>query len=324
MAIDKLYFSTVNYDWNKHPTTLLTGKNLTETITNAELKDYHTSVDDITYQNLYSACFHARELFLVDIDLDYVSKLKDTDTVWQMGRLFNEFYRNLEKVKEKQVILDLIYSKFDVCVANRKISGAMLWTAGCSYTAGIGVDHDQRWASILSKRLNLPESSLSKNGASIIWAADQILRSDINPGDTLIWGITTVPRVDYAKGWKLETGTLPNILRDEKWNLPNAPEYYTSLTHVVHCIRSILQVINFCKKTGVKLYIVNLLDVTWVPIIFKDHAYFLDLVKDSPMDVDQNIPQPIDLGTDNSHPGPLQHKKYAELIYNFIQKTQSK
>lgn len=322
MAINKLYFSTIDHNWNKHPTILLTDKNLTNAITTTEVKDYHTSINDVTYQNLYTACFHAQKLFLVDIDLEFVSKCTDTDIVWQMGRLFNEYYRNLQKVNDQAPILDLTFSNFNVSVASRKTENTMLWTAGCSYTAGVGVMQDQRWGSILSKMLDLPESSLSKNGASITWAADQIIRADINPGDTVIWGITTVPRVDYATGWKLETNTIANVSKNQLLAIPINPDYCTSLTHVMHCVRSILQVINFCKKIGVKLYIINFLEVTWLPIIFKEHANFLDLVKDSPWDITRNIPKPIDIGTDKRHPGPLQHKQYAELIYNFIQHTE--
>jgi hypothetical protein len=318
MAINKLYFSTVDFCWDNHPSTLLTNKNLSNAIADTECNDYHTSVEDITYENLHLVCWHAHELFLVNIDLGTILEITNPENVLQMGRLLNEFYRNLQKVNTKQAVLDLNFSKFDICVADRKTSNTMLWTTGCSYTFGTGVNPDQRWGSILSKMLDLPESSLSKNGASITWAADQILRADINPGDTVVWGITTVPRVDYANGWKLETNTVANVFAKQIPVLIPF-DYYNSLTHVIKCIHSILQVSNFCKKIGAKLYIINFLDITWLPIVFKEHPNFLDLVKDVPLDRNTGIPEPIDIGTDGLHPGPMQHKKYAELIYDFIQ-----
>jgi lysophospholipase L1-like esterase len=137
-------------------------------------------------------------------------------------------------------------------------------------------------------------------------------------GDTLVWGITTLARVDYADGWKLNTNTAANMIGLYPDCLPTNIEYYYELTNLLICIRSILQVINFCKKIGVKLYLVNFLEVTWLPLMFNKSKNFLDLTKDYSFDGITHYPQPVDIGTDGLHPGPVTHKKYAEAIYQFL------
>lgn len=319
MTINKLYISTVDYSWAKHSSRLLNAKNLDTAITSTGVEDYHTSIEDLETRNLYKALQAATELILVDVDLQYIASLKDPSQVYNFGRLLNELCRNFPKLSNQTTLTDLNLATVDNRFAHRNTQMPVLWTAGCSFTAGTAVNWDQRWGSILSQQLQLPEISLSKKGASITWAADQILTADINAGDTVVWGLTTVPRADYARSWKLETNSLPGILwHKSEVVLPNDLDYYTSLTHVLHCIRSIMQVINFCKKVGVELYIVNFLEVTWVPIIFKDWKNFLDIAKDYPIDSECDSPVWIDYAPDNLHPGPLQHEEYAELIFNFI------
>ena len=79
---------------------------------------------------------------------------------------------------------------------------------------------------------------------------------------------------------------------------------------------SFLQVNNFCGKIGAKLYLANMLDITWVGVVFQNFKNFIDLTYD--LQIDKNHIQFIDVGSDNIHPGPLQHQQYSEKLYNFI------
>jgi hypothetical protein len=81
----------------------------------------------------------------------------------------------------------------------RKTDQPQLWVSGCSYTIGVGVQYNQRYGQLLADQLNLPVSFLSENGSSITWAADQILRSDLRENDILVWGLTSLPRINYFK-----------------------------------------------------------------------------------------------------------------------------
>jgi hypothetical protein len=162
----------------------------------------------------------------------------------------------------------------------------------------------------------MPEVMLARPGASIKWAADQILRSDINRGDIVVWGLTTLHRTEYAVDWELKTTSMvssdkiiPKELR--YYNL----DYFDSTTNIVSTIRAILQVVNFCEKIGAQLYLANLLEITWFPIIFKDYKDFINLAE---TDESPYCFKFIDKGTDNIHPGPKQHQQYAKQIFDFI------
>ena len=319
MAINILYFSTVDHDWNGHPSVLLNHKNFKQAILSAEQKNYHTSTSDIKTENLYHVCQHAKELVMVGIDLDYVAHVIDADEMYNLGRLYYEFYRNQSKVADGKLFDQLSFELFDNLTATRPCSSSVLWTVGCSYTFGDGVLPHQRWGQILSEKINLQEISLSKSGASIHWAADQIMRSDLRKGDVLVWGLTTIPRIEFADGWYLNTGTLFNAVNSKtNRDLYKDFNYYTSRTHVLQCIHDILAVINFCRIANVELYVINLIETSWLPMVFAKYENFLDLTVKSSI-ASTHIPIPKDIGLDDLHPGPTQHEEYAELIFNFIQ-----
>jgi hypothetical protein len=52
MAINKLYFSHFKYDWKKNNTKLLNSNNLNQILADDISKDYHTSINDIKFENI--------------------------------------------------------------------------------------------------------------------------------------------------------------------------------------------------------------------------------------------------------------------------------
>jgi len=320
MTINKLYFSTDTHNWLNNGSQLLNYKNIDYAINNTELTNYHTSIPDIKTENIQKVCRLAREIYIVGItsknisDLDYI----DSSIIYPYGRLFNELHKMSHKVHGLECINDLTLDRLNsLCTINLH-KQPVLWTAGCSVTHGVGVLATERWGNILSRYLNMPEVTLSSNGASIKWAADQLLRSDIKQGDIVVWGLTTFQRAEYALNWELKSNTVANIYRQKITNVRySSLDYYDSTTHIVDTIRSILQVINFCKKIGVQLYLANLLEITLLPIILKDHTYFIDLAKE--YDITETATY-MDIGTDGVHPGPKQQQYYADQIFNFIKK----
>jgi hypothetical protein len=319
MAINKLYFSKVDYDWRGHSSNFLNSKNLDSVLkSNAQL-DYHTSLEDIKTQNIQRICKDAKEIYVVDIDLIDISDMDfDKDAIqFSFGRLFYELVTHKDKVKNFNAIDNFNLHKFNTHHAIRKTSGPVLWTAGCSMTYGAGVEHSERWGTHLAQYLNMPEISLSKVGSSLYWAADQILRADINPEDIVVWGLTNTYRFDYAINWELQTTTFPNAPKELRYY---QPEFFDSTTHNVMCIQQILQVINFCKKLNIELYLANLLDLQWISTVLRDHSNFIDLTKGLEIKEFLNY---IDYGTDNMHPGPIHHKHYADQIFNLIKKRRS-
>ena len=189
----------------------------------------------------------------------------------------------------------------------RKIAHPQLWIAGCSISHGIGVSDKQRYGQILSEQLNLSVSFLTRESSSVIWAADQILRSDLKEDDILIWGLTSIPRLPLFSDNKLHHVNPTSTNFQELLVHYNEDVLYRSLT-------SVYQVINFCKKIKIELFLVNLLDDMLVNYL-KDDVEVLSLSKLWGRDPGDLF---VDVGTDGRHPGIKSHAFYAEEILKKI------
>jgi hypothetical protein len=309
--IDTLYISTVDYDWNGSASVLVNRYNIDTIVGSAQALDCHTSVEDLYCENIATACNNANKIVLVNID----KNIKITnDNCFSYGRLLNELGRHPEKIKKLNW-----NKKFDSLKNVRSLESPVLWTAGCSVTAGSAIARNERWGSLLSSYMNLPEITLSQGGSSIVWAADQILRSDIQEGDVVVWGLTNIPRIEVSRDWDFESITISKYASTTKeyqyWNL----DYFESETQSLVALRNILQVINFCQKVKATLYLANILDIAWIGVMLKDFKNFIDLTQD--LVINGNAIKFIDVGSDNQHPGPRQHQQYATKIYNFIKEN---
>ena len=308
--INKLYISKANYDWLDHDSILINRHNINEIVSDNNSIDGHTSVEDLFCENISIACSNANEIIIVNLDTVNITN----NNCFSYGRLFNELSRHTDKVKNFT-----LNKEFNFLKNTRTTNTPVLWTAGCSVTAGSAIAHNERWGTLVSGSLNLPEVTLSSGGTSILWSADQILRSDIQEGDVVVWGLTNVPRVEVADNWNFRSITVvayPFTKKEQQyWNL----DYFESESQVLLALRNILQVINFCQKAKATLYLANILDVSWLSVMLKKFKNFIDLTQDLP--INGNTIDFIDLGWDNSHPGPEQHRQYAIKIYNFIKES---
>jgi hypothetical protein len=194
----------------------------------------------------------------------------------------------------------------------RKTDSSQLWIAGCSISKGDGVDNHTRYGQLLANRLNISASFLTRSGSSIAWAADQILRSDIRPGDTVVWGITSHTRLT-----KFEMGEVRCFGFNHKiWtHTPSTTEYLVSDQALYHSVISVHQVINFCKKIHAKLILAILLDQTVINYI-QDFPNLVMLNRIWGRNFKEKF---MDLGSDQSHPGIKTHEFYADQIYQKIQ-----
>jgi len=309
--INKLYISTVDYDWNGATSILVDRHNIDKIISRADSIDCHTSVEDLFCENISVACNNANEIILVDVDETVEIS---NNNCYSYGRLFNEISRHAKKIKNF-----CWNKKFNYLKNTRATDTPVLWTAGCSITAGAAISHNERWGTLLSDYLNLPEVTLSRGGTSILWSADQILRSDIQEGDVVVWGLTNVPRVEVADNWDFKSITIASYLTTKKEQQYWTVDYFESESQVLLALRNILQVINVCQKLKATLYLANILDVAWLGVMLKNFENFIDLTQDLP--INGNTMKFVDLGSDNKHPGPKQHRHYAEKLYNFIKES---
>jgi lysophospholipase L1-like esterase len=306
--IEHLYFSTPHYDWKTTDLKCLTQRNIDKSIASTQSSDYWTTLDDLSAPCISTACQSAEKITLVDIEIN-------NSFSYAHGRLFYE----LNKVKHKVTNFDNIIFAPELLRNRSEDCDKILWTAGCSLTTGVGVSTDQRWGSLLSKKLNTPERTLAKGGSSIFYSADQILRSDIRAGDIVVWGLTNLPRVEISKLWQFKPitikmyNTLP--IEDQYWTL----DYFDSETIYLKAIHYVYQVINFCKKIGAQLYIANLSDISWLAFALRNLENYIDLTTE--LSNNNHRLEFIDIGTDGLHPGLLQHQQYAEAIFNLIKEN---
>lgn len=205
-------------------------------------------------------------------------------------------------------------------VDTRKTKSNQMWIAGCSISHGVGVEHNAKYGSLIAEHLNLPCSFLTRPGAAIDWAADQILRSDIRKNDLIIWGVTSPERLTYIHDDQLLKGVTINLYN-------NYPEYEKIISHknlysqqtIYKHFYALQQVINFCNKVNAKLFLVGILFGSYSFLSFLKsqknyiHIPYNTIFKKS--DISMSF---IDTGNDNLHPGPKQHSQYKDIILQHI------
>lgn len=200
----------------------------------------------------------------------------------------------------------------------RKTQQAQLWIVGSSTSHGVGVDNATRYGQLLADRLRLHASFLTAPGSAITWAADQILRSDIQNGDIVVWGLTTINRTPYYINNKLHQITSTSLVRSAIHSKLLSPETLTSDHLFYQSLTSIFQVINFCKKNNATLIVASL-DDDVISHYVANTSNFIMLYHLWGRGSDSTN---IDVGSDGVHPGPRSHQFYADQIYQKIQQVQ--
>lgn len=306
--IGRLYISNPNHKWDTAELRPCNNNNIHKIIADKKTTNCCASSVDLTWDNIHLACTTAVEIDITNLNLRKV----DWQNFEDHGRLFNELSRHKHKVKGN-LSYDFVYwPKY------RRPNHKILWTAGCSNTIALEVAPNERWAKLLADNLQLEEVCIATGGSSLSWAADKILRADLQTGDTVVWGLTNTPRVEYGSDWKLhpitaaEYAKLPAYV--QHWDI----NYFSSQTQTLKAMQVIEQVQNVCKKLEVELYLFNLTEISWVAVLCDMYPNYLDLIRDLP--ISQYRPVYVDFGVDNSHPGPLQNKKWAETMFDFIKK----
>jgi hypothetical protein len=194
-----------------------------------------------------------------------------------------------------------------------------IWIAGCSTTHGSGVNKNEvYWKSIVDY-IDLPFVNLSRPGSSISWSADQLLRTDLCPGDVVIWGITTSSRFywydndrsrmitdRYYDMYPTFKNTVPRfILADNHWTQES--------------IIAVERVRNICEKIGVFLLLVGIHSDLDFSSYWMNYKHFIPVHGHKGLNFDSDY---VDYGTDNLHPGPKTHAKYSRLVIQHLDKIQ--
>ncbi len=207
--------------------------------------------------------------------------------------------------------------------AKRKSNRPQMWNVGCSISHGDGVTQQERYGQLLSDALNMPCSFLTMTGSAIDWAADQILRSDIRKKDLIVWGVTSPERFTYINDNKLVAitprsyQTYPHLKK-----LVNPVNLYSQDTIYKH-MYAIQRVVNFCKKCQATLLLVGLLPGSYSLLAFlKNQKNYIQIPYHMQGNNQEIFFKFIDLGSDNEHPGPQQHKQYKNTILDKLKQLE--
>jgi hypothetical protein len=210
-----------------------------------------------------------------------------------------------------------LYTKL---VDQRKTDSKQLWLAGCSVTHGVGVLENQRYGQLLADSLKMPVSFLTAGGSSISWAVDQIVRSDIRAGDIVILGATEEVRFPYwttdNKVWHITTHHQKQSHRLSSTNLTTnvIDRLITDDNCFYQSIIRLHQLVNFCNKIDAKLLIIGLLSSQSLALHLHNINSFINYKN---FNLSNSY---VDLGSDNMHPGPLQHQLYADFCQSALKK----
>lgn len=211
-----------------------------------------------------------------------------------------------------------------------------LWIIGCSIAHGVGVDTGQRWGDIVAKQLGTDAVFLTAEGSSIEWAADQILRADINRNDHVCWGLTTPNR----HLWYDDLGNTHHLLNVYYQNRPGFrdivdPRHLVDLNLAYKAVNYVQQVQNYLGKIQCQFAINYTL-----PGLDEHRQILIDHLTDSPgffigydetrvkyVDATTFLKRStpandlfVDVGSDGFHPGPKQHELYAEQFLKQLNK----
>jgi len=311
MAIGNLFIANQSYDFDSLDSTRITNSNYEDIIKSKQVVDCCTSFADLGLQTTdIKQKVYDHVTKSIDLDSNNVERESDLEYILPLIPA--------ENAKVDPKIIDQIFKwNVDNHLAERTTNDPVLWVAGCSFSSAFGVEPNEGWGHYVSNHFNLSEVNIAKGGASITFAADQILRSDIRRGDRVIWGLTSVARVDFVTSEGAYDSCGFTVAKERNAFDLYAVDYFDSPTQHIQYLKAVKQVVNFCQKIGADLVLANMLCDS-KPIInyLKQLPNYVGCCNDLGLYSKLDF---IDLGTDGDHPGPLQHQKYAEQIIKFIQ-----
>jgi hypothetical protein len=293
---------------------LITSSNYKQLIQQSKTQDIvgHTSFGDLGKITKTESPFHTLLLAADSIEYCPPEKWSDHSDSYQlhsMQRITEYYLYDINRVNKNVTGLTLDrwtnQSNYLNLVDTRRTSEKNLWISGCSISHGVGVTLDQRYGQLLADSLQLPVSWLTAPGSSIEWAADQILRSDIQKDDILVWGLTTEYRACEWKDGKTYHINIYNFEASETGSLAMVSEE----NRLYKALLAVNQVENFCDKIGAQLVAFPLIATESMRLHLSKNSSYCE--------IDYQLGF-TDYGSDGLHPGALQHQKYCDFLRQYI------
>lgn len=190
-------------------------------------------------------------------------------------------------------------------------SDPVLWVFGCSYSYGAGLKVNQlTFGQHVSQAIGLPLKTVAKSGSSTQWSLRHIMNANFQPGDRVIWQLTSPERFSYGLGH----GLPPAEFRLAHVNQKHLLETFTDQHMLFTQLTLFNQGLQYLKSQPVKFSVVSINSKS--PIFYqclmeytkhKEYCYALNYT--------------LDLGTDQLHIGPLSHKALAHCILDHVNYT---
>jgi len=260
---------------------------------------FHTSFADLDSDNLINAIKIAKEVIYHQPD-QWSSEQLHIDTERHFigcGRIIKNFNGD-------------VFGLLDIEDKQESLDKKTLWIAGCSYANGQFIDKSQRYGRLLANKLNLPVKFLTKDGSSIDWAADQLLRSPIKENDIVVWGITGVNRYMYYYNMQEVCGITNTYLDKTKPEIDSI-ELRRKLVddeRIMTAIQSIFQVQNFCRSINATLLVCPHYNLSIHKFREILEYYILNNF------INLELTPFCDTGEDGRHPGPQTNYNWANEI----------
>lgn len=270
----------------------------------------YTSLGDLCLKNFIQILTNSSEIFYV-APKKWSDKKSATDEYSQAW--ITEKYLHYVKNKKLGKVYGLPEYKPDYVhdQIKRQNANPQIWVAGCSTSAGVGVEKNEMYSHLISQHLNMPVTNLAVSGSSNLYQAQLLCQSDIQPEDIVVFGLTNKARLRY-----IIDGNQKNINPNFYNTYPDVNkivplDYFDSEQRVFESITAIQMVQNFCKQIKAKLVLIGLHLEIDVSSLISYYNNYIMVHGTNGLNLADNF---LDLGNDGSHPGPLTHQHYAKLI----------
>ena len=256
--------------------------------------EYHTSLGDISTKELIT--------LLPNFDvINFVDKFFDTTSdLYSETVIFLTYISHFKKISNFNISSKTTFTEFDLITRPKQPT---LWVYGCSHSHGVGLDrHEERYANIVSQKLNIPLKLISKPGSSTEWSLRHIINSNFYQDDIVIWQLTTPGRVSMHNA---------EIMLANTRNL-NFLELYSEEEIFFKQINFLNYGISFLKSKNIKFVLTSIENKTSLFYNYKKEYVKHPEYCYSP---DFNV----DLGNDKLHYGPMSNLNLANSLVNHIQ-----
>lgn len=259
--------------------------------------EYHTSLWDLSAEDIISVCHIFDEVELVDQDFDYSSSL------WMETKSLLNYLSHSVTVKNFNRESPKNFTEFN---SNANGTAERLWVFGCSHSHGAGLDHeDEKFGNIISARLGIPVTFVTRPGSSLQWSLRHLINTKFGPKDIVIWQLTTPDRVT------LYHNNTNEVMLSRSTNRELISVFDDQQIFFHHC--SLLNYgTQYLRATNTNFVLTSILD---------QQKLFYEYIDEYTRYPEYcYIPNPkLDIGNDGKHLGPLSHQLIANRILDRLQ-----